>query len=79
MERNCIKCGCVTVRYADGRCKPCADRGSAAYRKANAEQVKAQKLAYCAANRDSEKTRASTWRAANLDRATKFLLMEPDR
>lgn len=63
----CKNCGSLEC-YANGRCKPCTAAASARYRAANAEQVKARKLAYCEANREKERLRAAAWAAANRER-----------
>ena len=67
-RKSCPVCGSTDL-YPTGRCKPCDRVKQTKYRIANAASLKASKLAYCATHRESERQRASAWRAANHERA----------
>ncbi len=67
--RHCPECGRDTERYATGDCKPCAILRSGAYRAANPEATKANRIAWAAANPKKMNGYKAAWRAANPDKA----------
>lgn len=67
MTKPCVKCG-ATDRYANGSCRPCQKITGAAYRKANAEKVRATIKEWAVRNADKVKQRSAEWHATNKER-----------
>lgn len=66
--RFCPKCNTETERYKGGKCKPCDNAISAAYRAANLEKVLATQAAYRVANAVKVNASRAAYRVAHPER-----------
>lgn len=66
-RKECAKCG-SNDRYQSGKCRPCANARSAAWRKENPERNRANIARWEAENADRLKTKKAEYRAANFDK-----------
>lgn len=69
--KTCKVCGSSSF-YKSGKCASCARAYSAAYRKANPEQVKAATAAWLEKNQEKKKARLREWRAENAQRLSDY-------